>query len=172
MFVAWAKIKAPGLRTGPLVRIHRTARVYCSRDAPVVLGAGTELERGALVASHRGQVHIGERSKVGHYSVLHGHGGLSVGSDVLIAHHVCIIAANHRFDDPARVIAEQGETREGIVIDSDVWIGSNVSIMDGVRVGRGAVIAAGAVVTRDVEPFAVVAGVPARQIKQRSGDAA
>jgi acetyltransferase-like isoleucine patch superfamily enzyme len=73
------------------------------------------------------------------------------------------------FYDPSRPFVEQGITAEGIAIEDDVWIGSGAIITDGVRVGHGAVVAAGAVVTQDVPPHAVVAGAPARVVREIDG---
>jgi acetyltransferase-like isoleucine patch superfamily enzyme len=78
-----------------------------------------------------------------------------------------LIPANHRFDDVNRPIWTQGESRIGIRIEDGVWIGANATILDGCTVGEGSVVAAGAVVTRDVPPLSVVAGVPARVVRMR-----
>jgi acetyltransferase-like isoleucine patch superfamily enzyme len=82
---------------------------------------------------------------------------------------VQILAVNHVFDDPARPFVEQGITAEGIAIEDDVWIGAGAIVTDGVRIGQGAVVAAGAVVTEDVPPHTVVAGVPARVVREIDG---
>lgn len=110
---------------------------------------------------------VGDRVSINPFSILYGHGGLRIGSDVLIAAHVTIIPANHNFIRPDMRIREQGETRLGITIGDDVWIGTGARILDGVTIGNGSVIAAGAVVRSDVPPYCVVAGVPARSIGTR-----
>lgn len=99
--------------------------------------------------------------------MLYGHGGLTIGNDVLIATHVVIIPANHVFERRDVTISAQGERRQGVTIEDDVWVAAHATILDGVRIGRGAVIAAGAVVNADVAPYAVVAGVPAKTIRYR-----
>lgn len=97
--------------------------------------------------------------------------GVKIGDDVRIAPYVVIISSNHIFDRTDVTIASQGSRGEAIVIEDDVWIGSRVNITAGVTVGKGSVIGAGAVVTKDVPPYSVVAGVPAKVIKSRiSGD--
>ena len=78
-----------------------------------------------------------------------------------------MIPSNHNYARTDIPIYRQGETSKGIVIEDDVWIGARVTILDGVRVGGGSIIAAGAVVSKDVEPFSVVGGVPARVLKSR-----
>lgn len=111
-------------------------------------------------------IRIGKDSLVGEYTVIRGQGGVEIGDRVYTSPFTQIIAVNHVFDDPDQPFIDQGITAEGIRIEDDVWIGSGAVITDGVRVGKGAVIAAGSVVTRDVEPHSVVAGVPAKPIRE------
>jgi acetyltransferase-like isoleucine patch superfamily enzyme len=114
-------------------------------------------------------IRIGRDSLLGEYSVIRGQGGVTIGDRVYTSPGTQIIAVNHVFNDPDRPFIEQGITAEGIVIEDDVWLGSNCVITDGVRVGKGAVVAAGAVVTKDVPPHTVVGGVPARVIREVDG---
>lgn len=94
--------------------------------------------------------------------------GVTMGNYVMIGPELLITGADHRFDRPGVAVIFSGRPNpEDCVIEDDVWIGSRVTVLKGVRIGRGAVIAAGAVVTRDVPPYAIVGGVPARQIRQR-----
>jgi acetyltransferase-like isoleucine patch superfamily enzyme len=111
-------------------------------------------------------IKIGKDSLVGEYSVIRGQGGVQIGDRVYTSPFTQIIAVNHVFDDPHRPFVEQGITAEGIVIEDDVWLGASAVITDGVRIGKGAVVAAGAVVVHDVPAHTVVAGVPARVIKK------
>ena len=137
----------------------------------VEIGPNTLVMHGAVlhVYNFRGLPHagirIGRDSLIGEYSVIRGQGGVTLGDRVYTSPGTQIIAVNHVFDDPARPFVDQGITAEGIIIEDDVWLGSNAVITDGVRVGRGSVVAAGAVVTRDVPPHTVVGGVPARVIR-------
>jgi galactoside O-acetyltransferase len=94
-------------------------------------------------------------------------GTIRIGNDVLVGPNVVLRASDHRFDDLTRPIRMQGHTAKTIVIEDDVWLGSNVTVVGGVRIGRGSVIAAGAVVTSDVAPYSIVGGVPARLIRKR-----
>jgi acetyltransferase-like isoleucine patch superfamily enzyme len=80
-----------------------------------------------------------------------------------------LLPINHRFEDPHRAIKEQGIEAKGITVESGAWIGGGAIILDGVTVGQNAVVAAGAVVTEDVPARTVVAGNPARRIKEGSG---
>ena len=110
-------------------------------------------------------IKIGKDSLVGEYTVIRGQGGVEIGDRVYTSPFTQIIAVNHVFDDPEQPFIDQGITAEGIRVEDDVWIGSGAIITDGVRVGKGAVVAAGAVVTQDVPAHAVVAGIPAKQIR-------
>lgn len=110
-------------------------------------------------------INIGRDSLIGEYTVIRGQGGVQIGDRVYTSPFTQIIAVNHVFIDPDRPFIEQGITADGIVIDDDVWLGSGAIITDGVHIGKGAVVAAGAVVTEDVLPHTVVAGVPAKTVK-------
>ena len=135
------------------------------------IGPGTIVMHGAVlhVYNFRDMPHsgikIGRDSLIGEYSVIRGQGGVQIGDRVYTSPFTQIIAVNHVFDDPNQPFVEQGITAEGIVIEDDVWLGSVAIVTDGVRVGKGAVVAAGAVVTKDVPPYTVVGGVPAKPIK-------
>ena len=94
-------------------------------------------------------------------------GKVTIGNNVLIGPNVSIPGSSHDIDDLSVPIRLAGATMIGTVIDDDVWIGSNVTILDGVHIHTGAVIAAGSVVTKDVGAYEVVAGVPARFIRSR-----
>lgn len=141
----------------------------------ITLGANTIVMHGAIlhVYNFRNLPHahitIGRDSLVGEYSVIRGQGGVTIGDRVYTSPFTQIIAVNHVFDDPQRPFVAQGITAEGIVIEDDVWLGASAVVTDGVRVGKGAVVAAGAVVTADVPPHTVVAGVPARVVRQIDG---
>ncbi|MFK7803644.1 MAG: DapH/DapD/GlmU-related protein [Anaerolineae bacterium] len=135
------------------------------------IGSNSIVMHGAVlhVYNFRGlpnsKISIGEDSLIGEYSVIRGQGGVSIGNRVFTSPFSQIIAVNHIFDDPQVSFIDQGITAEGIIIEDDVWIGASAIITDGVRIGKGSVVAAGAVVTKDVPPHTVVAGVPAKPIK-------
>ena len=143
--------------------------------AGVEIGANTLIMHGSVlhVYNFRGLPHagirIGRDSLIGEYNVIRGQGGVTIGDRVYTSPMTQIIAVNHVFDDPQRPFVEQGITAQGIVIEDDVWLGASAVITDGVRVGKGAVVAAGAVVTQDVPAHTVVGGVPAKVIRPIDG---
>lgn len=108
---------------------------------------------------------IGERSLIGEACVLRGQGGITIGNDVYLAPLVQILAVNHVYNDTTRPISHQGITAQGIVVEDGAWIGGSAIILDGVRIGCNAVVGAGAVVTKDVPPYTIVVGNPARIVR-------
>jgi galactoside O-acetyltransferase len=95
-------------------------------------------------------------------------GEIRIGESCLIGPNVVMRTAGHRYDNPDVFIRQQGHIPLNIDIDDDVWIGANAVILGGTHIGRGAIIGAGAVVTKDVPPLAIAGGVPAKVIKYRN----
>ena len=96
-----------------------------------------------------------------------GKGRIIIGNNVLIGPNVVLRSSNHSFETTQKTIMEQGMTEGEIIIHDDVWIGSNAVILPNCKVGKGVIIAAGAVVTSNIESYTVVGGIPARLIKKR-----
>jgi acetyltransferase-like isoleucine patch superfamily enzyme len=165
---------AGNIRLGHGVYLDENTYLHATPGG-IRIGANTIVMHGAVLHVYnfrrmpQSQITIGCDSLIGEYTVIRGQGGVTIGDRVYTSPFTQIIAVNHVFDDPARPFVEQGITAEGIVVEDDVWLGANVVVTDGVRIGKGAVVAAGAVVTRDVPPHTVVAGVPARVIKEIDG---
>lgn len=148
-------------------RIGAYCELSSASGGAVSIGKRCDIGQGALLLTYGGTLQIGDDCSINPYCMIYGHGGLKIGNHVRIAAHAVIVPANHNFDRPDIPICNQGLSMQGIVIDDDVWIGAHVVITDGVHIGTGAVIGAGAVVTSNVEPHAVYAGVPARVLKHR-----
>ncbi|MEH2066876.1 MAG: acyltransferase [Nostoc sp.] len=114
-------------------------------------------------------IHIDEDTFIGPNVCIEGPGDIKIGKHCMIAAHSGIYANNHNFADPIEPMKYQGVTCKGIVIEDDCWLGHGVTVLDGVTIGRGCVIGAGAVVNKDIPPFSVAVGIPARVIKKRIG---
>lgn len=112
-------------------------------------------------------ISIGNHSGIGECSILGQDEEIKIGNNVLIGPHLMIFTQNHNFSDRTKLIREQGATRKPVIIEDDVWIGARVILLPGVILGRGSVVAAGAVVTKSFPPFSVIGGVPARIIGNR-----
>lgn len=162
-------VSAASIEIGDRVYIFRGVRLdgrgqnsrICIRDQVV-------LERGVDIASGENcSIEIGKRTFIGPYTCISGPGHVKIGNDCLIAAHSGIVANNHNFADPVQKIQDQGVTRKGIVIEDDCWLGYGVKVLDGVSIGQGSVIGAGAVVTKDIPPYSVAVGVPARVVGSR-----
>jgi len=126
------------------------------------IGDKTHILPFAMLLGVGGNIDIGSYCTVNPYCILYGGGGLQIGNSVRIAAQTVIIPSKHIFEDPETLIRLQGIEAEGIVIKDDVWIGTGVRVLDGVTIGQGSIIGAGAVVTKDVPEYAIVTGVPAR----------
>ena len=168
-------IRAFAILTYDLIAVHLPAshqkwsfgakrlRAFCARHMLTSCGQNVNVERHARFG--RG-VTLGDRSGIGINASIGEQ--THIGSDVMMGPDCVIYTRNHRFDRLDIPMREQGYGPvEPVVIGDDCWIGGRVTILPGVHVGNGAVIAAGAVVTKDVPPYAVVGGVPAKIIYNR-----
>jgi len=115
-----------------------------------------------MILSRGGNIKIGDNVSVNPFTVIYGIGDVRIGSGVRIATSVTIIPANHVQGNDKIYLKDAGITKLGIQIEDNVWIGAGARILDGVTIGRNAIIGAGSVVTRDVPPNTKVVGVPAR----------
>ena len=129
------------------------------------------LDRGVNIMIHENaDVEIGERTYIGPYTCIAGPGPLRIGDNCLISSNCGIYGNNHVFEDPTQLIRKQGFTSKGITIEDDCWLGTGVKILDGVTLGKGSVIGAGAVVTKDIPAYSVAVGVPAKVVSKREID--
>jgi acetyltransferase-like isoleucine patch superfamily enzyme len=110
---------------------------------------------------------MGNNSNIGPYSWVGCSGYIEIGDNVMMGPRVSLLAENHNFDRTDIPMKDQGVTRGFIKIEDDCWLGANCSVLSGVTVGRGSIIATGAVVTKDVPPYSIVGGVPARIMRSR-----
>lgn len=148
----------------------RGSKIYSSvrMDTPPYrrfsLGRQSVIESYCCINNAVGDVVIGDYTRIGiHNTII---GPVTIGNHVNLAQSITVTALNHNFDDANKRIDEQGVSTSQTVIDDDVWIGANAVILSGVTISTHSVVAAGAVVTKDVPPHSLVAGVPARIIKK------
>ena len=150
-------------------RRGRGSKIYWSvrMDTPPYrnfsLGKRSVIESYACINNAVGDVVIGDNTRIGlHCTVI---GPATIGSNVNLAQGITVTALNHIFADTNRRIDEQGVSTSPVSIGDDVWIGANAVILPGVTIGTHAVVAAGAVVPKDVPDYCLVAGIPAKVIK-------
>jgi acetyltransferase-like isoleucine patch superfamily enzyme len=128
------------------------------------LGRKSVIESYCCINNAVGDVTIGDHTRVGIHCIVIG--PVCIGNHVNLAQGITVTALNHNFEDTTKRIDEQGISTKPVVIGDDVWIGANAVILPGVTIGRHVVVAAGAVVTKDVPDNCVIGGVPAKLIKQ------
>lgn len=104
---------------------------------------------------------------INHHTEISGQGGVKIGKFVLIGPYCSILSSNHEFRYIHKPIQYQEITRNPVIIEDDVWLGRNVTVLPGVTIGRGSIIGAGAVVTKSIPEFVIAGGVPAKVIKNR-----
>jgi len=112
-------------------------------------------------------ISIGHNSHITNKVILDGRGGIAIGNDVLVGYESIIITLTHNHQDKDTLIRLQGAYCKPVLIGNDVWLGARVIILPGVRIGDGVVVGSGSVVSKDVQPFIIVAGSPAKKIGYR-----
>ncbi|MEM9391402.1 MAG: acyltransferase [Bacteroidota bacterium] len=134
----------------------------------IYLGKDVVAKEGVKICScnQNAQVRIGDRTTLGYNTMLFASSNITIGNDCLIAPFVYIVDSDHQMRKGQR-INEQPNVVEPISIGNDVWIASNVTILRGVAIGDGAVIAANSVVNTDVSPYDIYGGTPAKKIGER-----
>ena len=147
---------------GSIIRRKTRLDVIPFQDFDV--GSNSIIEDFATINNGVGPVRIGSNSLIGIGSVIIG--PVTLGNNVILAQHVVISGLNHRYSDPVLSIKDQAVETKMVIVEDDCWIGANVVITAGVTIGKHAVVAGGAVVTKDVNAYTVVAGNPARVIRK------
>ncbi|MBR7031392.1 MAG: acyltransferase [Prevotella sp.] len=148
---------------GRCSKIHRSVRMDTPPYRKFSLGDYSVVESYSCINNAVGDVIIGDHTRVGlHNTVI---GPVTIGNHVNLAQGITVTALNHNFTEKDMRIDEQGVSTTPVTIGHDIWIGANAVILPGVTIGDHSVVAAGAVVTKDVPPHTLVAGVPAKIIK-------
>lgn len=131
------------------------------------IGRNSIIECTGVISELGEKLTIGNNVGIAANAFISMRGYITIGDDCIFGPNVKIHAENHIFEDLNIPIRLQGAARKGIEIGSDCWVGSGVTILDGVKIGQGCIIAAGAVVNKDIPDYSIAGGVPARVIKSR-----
>jgi acetyltransferase-like isoleucine patch superfamily enzyme len=139
----------------------------------IVLGDNVIVSRGCLIQGKTGPVHFSSRADIGCNCVFSSVAGIRIGEAVIIAGNCYLGGGRYYHDTRDQPIMDQGGYSHGeLVVGDHSWIGAGAIVLDGVKLGRGVIVGAGAVVTHDVVDFAIVAGVPARVVRMRKDNQA
>lgn len=144
--------------------IRRRVRMDVFPYNEFALGKNSTIEDFSTVNNGVGHVHIGDRTRLGMSNVIIG--PIKIGNDIMFAQNIVCSGLNHVYEDINIPIADQPVSTSLITIEDEVWIGANAVITAGVTVGKHSVVAGGSVVTKDVPPYSIVGGNPAKLLKQ------
>jgi len=148
----------------PFCKIFKKIRYSLCKSIFKKCGKDVNIEHGAYFED-------GKDIEIGNYSGIGVHCSISkakIGNYVMMGPEVIILSQNHKYDDVSKPMSTQGYDIKEVKIEDDVWIGTRAIILPGIRIKKGAIIGAGAVVTKDVPEYAIVGGVPAKIIKYRN----
>ena len=140
-----------GITMGNNVSIHRNTIIECT-------GVIRELGEGLVIGNNVG---------IAQNCFIQVRGKVTLGNNIMFGPNVSIFSENHGYERTDLTMLEQPTTRKGVTIEDDVWLGTRCVILDGVTIGKGSIVAAGAIVNTSVPPYSIVAGVPAKIIKSR-----
>jgi len=147
---------------------------YCVLDAKgdgnqgILIGDNVVLARNTVVSCKGGDITIGDNSNISLNCMIHSETKVEIGKNNLYAAYCYIIGGGkHSFDRTDVPIIQQESMSEGVIMEDNIWLGAAVKVLDGARVGHDAVIGTGSVVNKDIPPFSVAVGLPARVVRQR-----
>lgn len=140
-----------GVTIGNNVTILKNSTIECT-------GVIRELGEGIIIGDHSG---------ISQNAFIQVRAWVLIGRYVILGPNVSIFSENHNFESQSQHIVEQGSTRSNVTIEDGVWIGANSTILAGVTIGQGAIVAAGSVVTKDISPYEIWGGVPAKFMRKR-----
>ena len=148
--------------------VHMGRNVVITGIEKIRVGDGTRIMANSYIYGHDGVLSIGKDCSFNHnVMIAASQGEISIGDNVLIGPNSVLRAADHEFKDIEVPIRRQGHRSGKIILENNVWLGAGVIVTTNVTIGEGSIVAAGAVVTKDIPPFVIVGGVPAKVIKKR-----
>ncbi|MEA5129461.1 MAG: acyltransferase [Proteiniphilum sp.] len=152
------------MKKGKKSVIYRSVRRDIVPFNIFIMGDHSVIEDYSIINNAVGDIVIGNYTRIGLGNTVIG--PVTIGDKVNIAQNVVISGLNHKFEDIDKPIAEQGVCTKQVTIENNVWIGANSIVLSGIQIGKHVVVGAGSVVTRDVPPYSVVVGNPAKVVKQ------
>lgn len=164
----WFRLRNPHIETGGFFFLERGAEIYARKGfGRLRIGRWVWIGAGNAIRCHEGTLTIGDKCVFGRKNTINCYLDISIGADSLFADWIYICDFDHRFDDLTVPIRKQGIVKSPVTIGADCWFGEKTTVLRGVTIGDGCVIASHALVNRDVPRRSVVGGVPARVLKTR-----
>lgn len=161
------KLLHPGIKTEGYVFLPKHYDISKGKGAQFTIGGFVWIGEGCAFRAHEGTLRIGRKCTFGGKNTINCYNHVEVGEESLWADHIYVVDFDHWYIDPHMNIRSQGIRKEHVIIERNTWIAEKATILRGVTVGEGSVIGAMSLVTRDVPPYAVIGGVPARVLKYR-----
>ncbi|MFY7813820.1 MAG: acyltransferase [Chryseobacterium taeanense] len=160
----WGKF----LRLGNDVYVSALAKEGIEFGENVSIGAFSRIIVSTSFNNIGEKIKIGNNVGIGEFAYLGGSGGLEIGDECIVGQYLSCHPENHNYEDLETSIRHQGVNRKGIKIGKNCWIGSKVTILDGVEIGNGCILAAGSVITKSFPDNSIIGGVPAKLLKTRT----
>ena len=161
------KLRYPRVETEGFVFLPRKYQVVVRKGARMRLGPFVWIGHNCALRCHEGELYVGAKTVFGTDNTVNCYTGIHIGEGCLFADSVYIVDFDHNYWDPEMPVRSQGILKEPVRLEGNTWVGTKVTIIRGVTVGYGSVIGAMSLVNRDVPPYAVVGGVPARVLHYR-----
>lgn len=167
----WLRIAKRHIRTEGFVFIGKGVDLYARRGhGRLTLGKWVFIGHGNAIRCHEGNLRIGAKTVLGAVNTINCYLDIEIGESCILADWIYICDFDHRFDDMTMPIKDQGIVKSPVRIGDNCWIGEKATVLRGVTVGEGSVVASHALVNRDVPPNSIVGGVPAKVLKTRGKD--
>jgi acetyltransferase-like isoleucine patch superfamily enzyme len=154
------RFKLRGIKIGKAATIGSSVSVR-RRRGQIAIGDDCTIENGVILDAYDGSIEIGRWIFIGPYTVIYGHGGVTIGEGTLVAMHCQILSSNHTVKGLDVPIRSQPDVLLPTHIGRDVWLGAGVIVLGGVTIGDGCVVGAGSVVTKNLPAGSIAYGVPA-----------
>jgi len=138
-----------------------------SDNQGIVIGEGVFIGRNTILSCKNGDIVIEDKANLGFNCEIFSASRVRIGKSILMAAYTYLVGGDHLYDRVDIPVLEQGRTARGIDVDDNVWLGTHVVVTDGSRIGRDAIIGAGAVVVGEIPEFAIATGIPAKVVRDR-----
>lgn len=161
--------KTAKISFGHHVELRRNVEIRAHGTSQIAIDNNVRIDRGVrILAANNARISLSKKVRIGLYSVLNGGDSISIGEGALISGFVYLQTSMHGFKNKNEMVQNQGYSHAPVVLEKDTWLGTHAVILPGVTLAQGTVVGSNAVVTQSTPKYAVVGGVPAKIIKERT----